>query len=174
MQQWIRFHNRKHAAVPLVLYGISMGASTMLYLADRKLPDNVRGIIADCGFTSPKEIISSVYRSVLHLPAKPSVWMAGLLAKVFAGFSFAECDARKSLKDSNLPVLLIHGEEDSFVPCSMSEESYEACSGEKKLLLVPKAEHGLSFLADGLRYTAAVIDFLKENISGFSLPESRK
>ena len=151
-----------------------MGASTMLYLADKKLPDNVRGIIADCGFTSPEEIISSVYRSVLHLPAGPSVWIAGLLAKVFAGFSLSECDTRKSLKNSNIPVLLIHGEEDSFVPCRMSKEGYEACPGEKKLLLVPKAEHGLSFLTDGLRYTAAVIDFLKENISGFSLPESRK
>ena len=170
MQQWICFHNKKQGNTPVILYGISMGASTMLYLADRKLPENVRGIIADCGFTNPKEIISSVFRRVLHLPAAPSVWVAGLFARVFADFSFRECDTRKSLQNTCLPVLLIHGEADGFVPCAMSVQAFEACIGNKRLLTVPEAEHGLSYLADGLHYTAAVIDFLRENIPGFQLP----
>lgn len=174
MQQWIRYSNRNLSLQPMILYGISMGASTMLYLADRKLPENVKGIIADCGFTSPKEIIASVYRSVLRLPAGLSVWVAGLLAKVIAGFGFRECDTRKSLRNSRLPILLIHGEADSFVPCDMSVQAHEACRNSKHLLLVPEAEHGLSFLADAFHYTEAVIDFLKENISGFRIPETRK
>ena len=174
MQQWIHYCNRVLTAQPMVLCGISMGASTMLYLADRKLPDNVKGIIADCGFTSPQEIISSVFKTVLHLPAAPSVWVAGLLARVFAGVSFTQCDSRKSLQNSRLPVLLIHGEADSFVPCEMSVQAYEACTGKKQLLTFPDAEHGQSFLADGYRYTAAVIDFLKEIIPGFDTPGSRK
>lgn len=171
MQQWIRYHNRKLSVCPVVLYGVSMGASTMLYLADRKLPDNVKGIIADCGFTSPADIISSVYRSVLHLPAAPSVWAANLFAKLIAGFGFWECDTRKSLKNSRLPVLMIHGQDDGFVPCEMTLQGYEACTGEKQLLIVPEAEHGLSFLVDGLRYTSMVIDFLKENIPGFEIKD---
>ena len=171
MQRWIDFHNEKLSAVPMVLYGMSMGASTMLYLADRILPDNVKGIIADCGFTSPKEIISRVYKGALHLPAEPSVSIAGALARIFAGFGFSQCDTRKSLRNSRLPVLMIHGQADSFVPCEMSEQGYQACTSKKKLLLVPNAEHGVSFLADGFRYTAAVIDFLKEIIPGFQPPE---
>lgn len=174
MEQWIRFCNRKLTTQSIILYGISMGASTMLYLADRKLPENVKGIIADCGFTSPKDIISSVYKRVLHLPAAPSVWVAGLFARIFAGFRFTQCDTRKSLGNSHLPVLLIHGEADGFVPCEMSVQAYAACTGKKQLMIVPNAEHGLSFLADGFQYTAAVIDFLKENIPGFNIPETRK
>lgn len=170
MHRWIRYHNRKLSVKPMVLYGISMGASTMLYLADKKLPGNVKGIIADCGFTSPAQIISTVFRSVLHLPAMPSVWIAGLFARVIAGFSLWECDTRKSLAKARLPVLMIHGQADAFVPCEMTLEGYAACTGKKKLLTVPEAEHGLSFLVDGFQYTTAVMDFLKENVSDFEGP----
>lgn len=174
MEQWIHYHNNHFSENPMMLYGISMGASTMLYLADRKLPENVKGIIADCGFTSPKEIISIVYRKVLRLPATISVWICGIFAKLIAKFDFWSCDTRKSLRNSRLPVLLIHGEEDRFVPCQMTIQAYEACTSQKQLLIVPGAEHGLSFLTDGLHYTASVIDFLKENINGFTLPDNRK
>lgn len=174
MQQWLRFCNSTLSADPIVLYGISMGASTMLYLADKALPDNVKGIIADCGFTSPKAIISHVYRSVLHLPAAPAVWIAGVFAKLIAGFSLDACDTVRSLRRSRLPVAMIHGMADGFVPWEMTVQGYDNCRTAKKLLLVPKAEHGLSFLGDGFGYTATVIDFLKENISGFCVPESRK
>jgi len=164
MQKWIAYHNAHIGNIPLVLFGISMGASTMLYLADRLLPDNVKGIIADCGFTSPAEILSSVYTNVIHLPATPSVVAAGLFTKLFAGFSLWERDTRKILPNSRLPILLIHGDEDSFVPCKMSRQAYAACKSPKQLLIVEGAEHGLSFPTDGYRYTAAVIDFIKQYV----------
>ena len=174
MARWIEYHNGHLSPKPMVLFGMSMGASTMLYLADRVLPENVRGIIADCGFTSPAEILSSVYRKLIHLPPAPTVWAADLFARIFAGFSLYEKDTRKTLASSRLPVLLIHGEEDSFVPCEMSRQGYDACIGEKTLLTVPKAEHGMSFLGDSYGYTAAVLDFLKAQIPGFSIPPSYK
>jgi len=142
----------------------------MLYLADKILPENVKGIVADCGFTSPAEILSCVFKAVVHLPAAPSIWVAGLFCKIFAGFGLWEKDTRKTLAKSRLPVLLVHGEADGFVPCWMTQQGYEACSSQKKMLLVPEAEHGLSFLVDGYRYTAMVIEFLKENVPDFNVP----
>lgn len=162
METWIQYHNTHFGDIPVLLFGISMGASTMLYLADRDLSANVRGIIADCGFTSASEIIRSVFQRVIHLPALPSVWIAGFFARVIAGFSFWECDTRKSLKNSRLPVLLIHGKEDGFVPYEMTMEGYDACTGPRYLLLVEGAEHGMSYVTDGLGYTTAVMDFLKK------------
>ena len=171
MQCWIHYHNAHFSQQPIILYGISMGASTMLYLADRVLPENVKGIIADCGFTSPMEIIESVYRRVLGLPPLLSVRTANLFARIFAGVSFTENDTRKNLAKTNLPVLLIHGGDDHFVPCDMSQQAYNACNSKKKILIVDGAEHGLSFLTDGFAYTTHVIDFLKENIPDFSVPD---
>lgn len=169
MTKWLEYYDRELGRWPVVLYGISMGASTMLYLADRRLPGKVCGIIADCGFTSPADILASVYKNVIHLPAGPSVWAAQLYARVFAGFSLWQKDTRRSLKRSRYPVLLIHGEADGFVPCEMTRQAYAACAEPKALLIVPEADHGFSFLVDGRRYTAAVIDFLKQTIPGFSI-----
>ena len=164
MKQWVSYHNSHFPKAPIVLSGISMGASTMLYLADQVMPSNVCGIIADCGFSSPKDIISEVFRRVIHLPAAPSIWIADILARIFAGFSLYEKDTRKILKNSKLPILLIHGKEDGFVPCKMSEDACAACIGERQLLLVDDADHGLSFIKDPDSYKALVESFLDKYV----------
>lgn len=167
MQSWIGYHNEAFGEYPVILSGLSMGASTMLYLADAELPVNVKGIIADCGFTSPREIINSVFRRVIHLPAAPTLWATELFARIFGGFSLSEKDTRHTLKYAKLPVLMVHGLDDGFVPCAMTEQGYAACTGPKELLLVEGADHGVSFLVDKERYTEMVIAFLRRNLEGF-------
>lgn len=164
VMQWIGFHNRTFGVAPIVLSGLSMGASTVLYVADRELPSNVKGIIADCGFTSPKAILADVYRKVIHLPPIFSMWAVDLLARAFADFSITQKDTRKVLAHSKVPVLMIHGREDTFVPCKMTEEGFQACTGRKKLLIVDGADHGVSFIHDREGYKEAVISFLEENV----------
>lgn len=160
MARWIAFHNRTFGPYPMLLSGLSMGASTVMYMADMPLPENVKGIVADCGFTTPGEIISQVFRKTVKLPAKPSVWLADRIARVAAKFSFYEKDSRKTLAKTKLPIRMIHGTEDHFVPSSMTQESFDACKSDKQLLLVEKAGHGVSFLHDKKRYAAMLIDFI--------------
>lgn len=169
MEDWIRFHNQHYGALPLILNGLSMGASTVMYLANQDLPDNVKGIIADCGFTSPKAILKNVYKSMIRLPAALPVWAADIFARIFAHFRLNEKDTRKTLANSRLPVLMIHGLADDFVSCEMTKQAYAACSSEKQLLLVAGAGHGVSFLSDPVGYTAAVIYFLKKHIENFTI-----
>lgn len=164
MQSWIDFHNKQFGEFPIVLSGLSMGASTVLYLADEDLPANVKGIIADCGFTSPKEIIASVFRRVIHLPPEPSLWVCDLCARIFAGFRLTQKDTRLTLKHTKLPVLLVHGMEDGFVPCEMTKQGYDVCNGTKEILLVEKADHGVSFLVDKERYTKTVTAFIEKYV----------
>lgn len=164
MQSWIAYHNQNFGEFPLILSGLSMGASTMLYLADENLPKNVKGIIADCGFTSPKEILSSVFRGVTHLPAHPSLWITGLLTRLFAGFGLNEKDSRRTLQNNRLPILMVHGTDDDFVPCDMTRQAFSVCTGPKELILVENADHGTSFLVDTATYTAKVFDFLNKNL----------
>ena len=168
MIRWINFYNQRFGPCQMILSGMSMGASTMLYLADASLPENVRGIIADCGFTSPKEILASVFKRMVHLPAAPSLWAADLFARLLAGFSLTEKDTRKSLANAKLPVFLVHGTGDDFVPYEMTQQAFDACSSEKHLLLVEGADHGVSFIKDQQTYTGMIFDFLKNNLEGFS------
>ena len=162
MQQWIEYHNANNGEIPVLRAGVSMGASSMLYLADKDLPTNVRGIIADCGFNSPKDIISEVFHRVIHLPAVPTIWVTELLARMFADFSLYEKDSRKILANSRLPVLLVHGTEDGFVPCEMSRAGFASCREPKHLLIVEGADHGVSFLKDTDGYTNAVKNFIEK------------
>ena len=166
MLRWLDYHNEKFGDYPVMLSGLSMGASTMLYLADSDLPKNVRGIIADCGFTSPKAILSHVFTSVTHLPGDAVIWATNLFTRLFAGFGLSDKDTRKSLANSKVPVLMVHGKNDNFVPCSMTEEGYAACVSDKRMFLVDGAEHGVSFLFDSDGYTNMLIEFFEKNLGG--------
>lgn len=166
-RQWIKYHNSHFGEYQLILSGLSMGASTVLYLADEVLPDNVKGIIADCGFTSPKAIISKVFTETIRLPAWISMWATQLCARIFAGFGLSQKDTRKTLANSKLPVLLVHGKADDFVPCSMTEEGYAACTSPKKLLLVDGAGHGVSFVVAKEEYMKYIQEFLYNTLEDF-------
>lgn len=167
MLDWLTYHNAAWGEIPVIFHGMSMGASTVLYLSDADLPENVQGVIADCGFTSPKEIIKRVYRRVIHLPAGPSVLAAEWFARIFGGFSLIQKDTRWALQNSKVPVLMVHGMADDFVPSTMTRQGYDACTSEKQLLLVADASHGVSFLSDPVGYASAVFYFLKRHVAGF-------
>ena len=139
----------------VMLCGLSMGAATVLMASDVGLPDNVTGIMADCGFSSPKEILCSVMKS-LKLPAKLVYPMARFGAKLFGGVDLEEASAVESVKHCKSPVLLFHGEADNFVPCYMSHLCREACACEVELLTVPGAGHGMSYCLNAPDYEAAV------------------
>ena len=164
MTCWVDYHNKHLGNWPVILSGLSMGASTVMYMADEALPANVRGMIADCGFTSPYDIIGKVFQAVTHLPAWPFLWATDLCARIFAGFSLKEKDTRKTLQSGKYPIILAHGLSDDFVPCEMSREAYDACTSPKELLLVEGAGHGYSFLNDRERYTQTVTAFLQRNL----------
>ena len=161
MLRWIEYHNAHFGSQPIIFSGMSMGASTVMYLAGECLPENVKGFIADCGFTTPKEIISQVFRKTTHIPAWTVTWATELFARCFGHFSLTQKDSRKTLINNTRPILLVHGLDDDFVPCHMTPQSFDACGGDKRLLLVEDATHGISFLKAKERYTALVNDLLK-------------
>ena len=141
--------------VKIILTGISMGAATVLTASGCDLPENVIGILADCPYSSPKEIICKVIRQI-GLPAKLMYPFVKLGARIFGGFNLEENAPEEALKRAKLPVILFHGEDDAFVPCEMTKRSFAACGGEKELLLVDGATHGVSYLKAKEEYVALV------------------
>lgn len=159
---WLRYLNAEFGSIPTFLSGISMGCTTVLMAQGLDLPKNVKGVIADCGFTSPKEIIAHVMKKKLHLPPAPLMPVLSFFSKIFAGYSFGEYSAIDAMKNAKLPILFIHGKDDHFVPPEMTLRNYEACIAEKELLLVDGAGHGTSFLQDKKSVSQAITTFLKK------------
>ena len=160
---WVQYLNSEYGAIPTFLSGISMGCSTVLMATGLELPKNVCGILADCGFTSPKEIIAHVMRRKLHLPLEFLMPALSLFSKIFAGYYFGEYSALDAMKTNRLPILFIHGKEDHYVPVEMTVRNYEACISEKKLILVDGAGHGTSYLQDKETVEEAIRLFLKKH-----------
>ena len=148
--------------VKLILTGISMGASTVLMAAGKPLPENVVGILADCGFSSAKKIIKKCGKQI-HLPVNLLYPFVKLGAKIFGHFDLEEYSPMEAMKTCKVPVIFYHGEDDRFVPCDMSREIYDACTSPKKLVTMPGAGHGLAFLIDKQKYLQTVTEFFTEN-----------
>ncbi len=148
---------------PVMLGGVSMGATTVMLAAGENLPPNVVGVLADCGFTSAREIIQKVIRQ-LKLPAGLLYPFVRLGAVLFAGFDPNRVDTRDTLARCRVPVIFYHGDTDDFVPCEMSRQNFAACAAPKELVIIPGAGHGLAFPADQERYIAALKAFEQTHI----------
>ena len=158
---WARYiEQRLGKELPIVLQGMSMGAATVLMAMGQPLPENVRGVVADCGFGSVYRQFGHVLQRRMHLPLHPILDTCSAICRLFFGFGFRECTTDEVLRHTKLPLLLIHGEADKFVPAYFSRENFEASAAEDKtLLLVPGAGHGGSFLIDPERYTQELLAF---------------
>lgn len=142
----------------ILLYGISMGASTVLMASELSLPGNVKGIVADCPYSSPARIIMSVARR-MRIPAGVAAVFSWVGARVFGGFDLRETDPVRAVRQAAVPILLIHGESDGFVPCDMSAEIQRSNPRKVYRCTFPGADHGISFLVDRPRYRQIVRDF---------------
>lgn len=146
-----------------ILTGISMGAATVCMAAGRKLPENVIGVLADCGYSSPKAIIKKVIRD-LKLPPNLAYPFVKLGARIYGHFDLEATPPTETLPKCTVPVIFFHGEADDFVPCDMSREMYAICTGKKKLVTVPNAGHGMGYLVDPRGYLEAMSEFFGEPI----------
>jgi pimeloyl-ACP methyl ester carboxylesterase len=158
---WIEFLNKKYSPEKILITGMSMGATTVLLAAgNNKLPENVKGVVADCGYTSPVEIIKSVAKNFLKIKADFFIPFLNVFCLVFGGFSIMNVSTVKSLKNCELPILFIHGEADTFVPCEMSRQAFQVCGNKCRIETVEGAYHGMSYLADENRISNAIKDFV--------------
>lgn len=146
--------------VQILLHGNSMGAATVLMTSSLTLPAQVKGIISDCGFTSPKEVFTHVLKNMIHLPSFPIMQIADIMNQKLAGYGLDDCNAAREVKKATVPILMIHGSADTFVPCSMCEEIYANCASPKQKLIVDGAAHAESYYKDTAAYEKALDEFI--------------
>ncbi len=159
-QKWAQWAAKQtQGKLPIYLAGISMGATTVMMASELELPQQVKGIIADCGFTSIRDIGNHVIKNNLNmrLPV-PKRAIDNLCKKRFQAGA-GEYSTVHALQNTTVPVLLAHGQEDCFVPVRMSYENFGACKGPRELLIVPRADHGMCYYLDPGRYEATVLSF---------------
>lgn len=157
---WIDWANQRFGGkLPIYLAGISMGATTVLMTAGMKLPSNVHGVMADCGFTSADAIWRHVAKQNLHLHYGLYAPSANALCKKRLHIGAKDYSTLDAMAVCRVPVLLIHGTDDRFVPVEMTYDNYKACVSPKHLLVIPGANHGMSYRVDQPAYEHSMLDF---------------
>lgn len=163
--EWIKYAQERFGAeVPIVLTGVSMGAATVLMASGLELPETVKAVVADCPYSDPRDIIAQVARK-MGLPGKPAAAFCALGGVIYGRFRLSSSSAVSAVQKSKLPILLIHGEADNFVPCEMSRKIYESCGAVKQLETFPNAAHGMCYMEDPVRYETVITDFLHKYVS---------
>ena len=170
---WCRFLAERYPEGPVVLCGVSMGAAAVLAASgDPALPPQVRGVAADCGFSSGWEEVRLQMKNFFHLPAFPLLPTADFLLRRLAGYSLRDREAVRQVRNTRVPLLVIHGGADTFVPARMGQEIFDAAGCDKRLLLVPGAVHAHSYLTDTAAWESAFRDLLERSLRAGAAPAS--
>lgn len=163
--EWVNFAvSRFGKDVSILLYGVSMGGATVLMASNLNLPKNVKGIIADCPFAMPLDVILYVGKGT-SFPTWLIKPFALLAAKIYGDFDLLETDAVQAVKNAKVPILILHGEDDRYVPCYMSEAVAQANPNMVQRHTFPGAAHGISYLVDTPRYHKIVKNFVRQILS---------
>lgn len=157
--EWLHYLNRTFPGSQLILHGGSMGGATVLRMTgEPDLPENVKFVIDDCGFTSAWDEFSYELKNS-HAPVHPMIDLFNLINIRRAGYDIRQASAIDAVRRSHTPTLIFHGEKDKFVPAYMAQELYDACAAEKELVIVKDATHELSAIYDPELYYGKIREF---------------
>lgn len=159
---WIDYAKKRFSELDIFILGVSMGGATVLMMNETAEDEKIKGIIADCPYTSAWEEFSYQMKASFHLPEFPILHTCDLYSRIFAHYSFKAASPLNAVKNSKKPVLFIHGADDDFVPVFMQKILYDACLGEKEILTVPKAVHARSYYQNPDMYYEKLTQFINK------------
>ena len=170
---WAEYLYRRFGSqTPIFLSGVSMGATTVLMATELPLPKNVVGVIADCPYSSPRAIIRKFIGGI-GLPVSIGYPLARTAARLMGGIRGLNTEsAVEAVKKSSLPILLIHGENDNFVPCDMSREIAATRPESIRLETFAGADHILSYITDSERYVRISNEFIDDCLKNWNSSQS--
>lgn len=160
--KWLQDLVEQDPKQDITLFGVSMGAATVMMASGEDLPEQVSAIIEDSGYSSVWDELTYQAKDMYNLPAFPILYGVSGLSKLFVGFTYGEASAVKQLAKNDLPVLFIHGDADTFVPTDMVYDNLRANKGPKELYIVKGSKHAKSFETDPQTYQQKIADFLKK------------
>ncbi|WLD94000.1 alpha/beta hydrolase [Alkalihalobacillus sp. AL-G] len=148
-------------ASEIVLHGVSMGAASVLMASGEDLPDNVKAIVADSPYTNVYDLFEYQLDRMYQLPAFPVLPSTSLITEIQAGYSLTEASALDQVKKADVPILYIHGNDDTFVPTAMSKQLYENTKSKAEMITFDEANHGEAFVIHKQKYVAKLKGFLE-------------
>lgn len=157
---WVNYAKQHFPGLDIFLLGVSMGGATVLMMSPTANDSAIKGIIADCSYTSAWEEFSYQLKTSFHMPDFPILHICSLYSKIITGYSFKDASPLEAVKEAKKPILFIHGGKDDFVPTYMEKILYDACCTKKEMITVDNAVHARSYYTDPAVYEKAIESFM--------------
>ena len=162
--KWCEFLSGEYPELPLFLYGQSMGGATVLMTGAVKMPEQLKGVIADSAYDCPADIIMDLFRRSYHLPAYPLIWFVDLWTLILCRYGVFKNKASRSMR-AGLSYLFIHGDADELVPFHMGKTNFEKCPSQRKTFLtIEGAGHCACCYQQKEEYDSALLNFINDNL----------
>ena len=140
--QWIDYLVTKDPEVEICLYGVSLGAVTVMMSLANDISKNVKCVVEDSGFSTLKEELNHYIETTYNIPFSSVVTsLIETKMKDNLGITFDDVVPKNCLDENEIPILFIHGKKDSLVPFEMSKVLYNHNKGLKKYYPIEDAEH---------------------------------
>lgn len=164
LKGYVNFILARDPQAQIALYGISMGAAEVMMASADGLPQNVKAVIEDSGFTNVWDAFKHQVRETFHILPEPMLFLASAYAKIRLGFDFKQASAVEAVKKTNIPILFIQGTKDSCIPFAMFDTLYKSCASEKEVYVVDGADHMQCDVVDPEKYYQTAERFLNKYI----------
>ena len=159
---WVNYSKARFPDCAIFLLGVSMGGATVLMMSNHADDPAIRGIVADCPYTSAWDEFSYQIHTSFHLPDFPVLHICDLYCRIFCGYRFRDASPLDAVRCAKKPVLFIHGEKDDYVPTFMQGTLYDACPTKKERLVVPGAVHARSYYTAPALYQKTITEFMEQ------------
>ena len=159
---WIDYINERYPDQEIILYGVGMGAVSVMSAAGEDLPANVKLVIEDSGYTSAYSQLAHQFNQKYHFSPFFLMDFTNFINSLYAKYDLKEASALKQVANASIPILFIHGENDSFTPVKMAHSLYEAAASEKELFIISGANHDTVISSDSKLYWSTISSFIQK------------
>ena len=158
---WIDVLLKDYPDAEIVIHGVDMGADTALMLAGEPVKSSVKAIVAEGAYDNAWDVVKEEYK-VRHedWPTFPILNMINPVLKVWGGYSLKEADAVKQVKKTDIPILYIQGDGDTYATADMTKALDQATASAHEVFTVTNAIHGNCRYADSNAYYNKTFEFV--------------
>lgn len=165
LDRWVTWVASKNQGGTIGVHGESLGAVTaLLHSSLNEDKKRVSFYVVDSSYSDLKQFftlrLKEDYKIKNNFAINFILFYAEKINKLNNQFTFKEASPINYIKNVTTPILFIHGENDNFVPKSMSEDLYNLKSTAKDIYIAPNAGNLGAYLNNQDAYKEKVYNFI--------------
>ena len=162
---WVESITKEDSEAKIALFGVSLGANAVTLSASGELSDNVRLVIADSCYTSLEALVKEYVKNETPFSSFLVSKLTSAFVKKHMGEAAQNSDTVAEVKNIELPIMFINGEDDIVVPALVSKRLYENCEADGvEEVLIENGTHGRNLEADKDSYWTNIDAFILNNL----------